>query len=525
MAEYLSKTQFEEVIITDDTKYSPDTFEKSRDILKKLCRDGKVDNSFEDQSWYCYNGVEHFSINFDLNERLYSAHIGKEFSISRKSMINMLKCFAIFLFGDLVFSTIAAVKIRGIKNFLESYGEKGVLYNSDQIYAIEQFLAFINTPGDQTERIVATLPRDKKKSPASRKLAPMVNYVVIDEEVSRMFENGEIDDSLFARYFPVYFWVKVTFVIPLRPTEMVLTPFDCLKKDDRGVYLTLRRTQLKKGRKTVFYDVEKDYKMFKYPVPDNKTVKNIEKYISLTGAHKRKYLFDYDETIVSNNKMSKDSFHKLLDDFVEDRLNGNPDYMASLHASGILMFGDMNPGDSRHLALINLILSGTLPQICKALANHENIHTTEGYYGNISSYLESSAFQRMMKKLGSYRLNYEENHNRALVKKGYRQSFCISPRHSVDPSDVSDCREQNHREECMGCKYYVVSETELKAYLEKEKSDLEKRFRSFLFAVLDDKRRNDIDKDKLFNDLQTSIARFGIGCDIKSERRLENGEE
>jgi hypothetical protein len=54
-------------------------------------------------------------------------------------------------------------------------------------------------------------------------------------------------------------------------------------------------------------------------------------------------------------------------------------------------------GDTRHLAMISLILSGGSPVICKELAGHEDVNISSHYYSNISKFVECATYE-MYKK-------------------------------------------------------------------------------------------------------------------------------
>jgi hypothetical protein len=50
-------------------------------------------------------------------------------------------------------------------------------------------------------------------------------------------------------------------------------------------------------------------------------------------------------------------------------------------------------GDTRHLAMIGLILSGGSPLICKELAGHDDINISSNYYSNISNFIECATYE------------------------------------------------------------------------------------------------------------------------------------
>ena len=53
----------------------------------------------------------------------------------------------------------------------------------------------------------------------------------------------------------------------------------------------------------------------------------------------------------------------------------------------------INLGDTRHLAMINLMLSGGSPVICRELAGHEDIDISSNYYSNLSTIVESAVYE------------------------------------------------------------------------------------------------------------------------------------
>jgi hypothetical protein len=51
-------------------------------------------------------------------------------------------------------------------------------------------------------------------------------------------------------------------------------------------------------------------------------------------------------------------------------------------------------GDTRHLAMTNLIISGGSPVICRELAGHSSIDVSAHYYANISNLVECATLER-----------------------------------------------------------------------------------------------------------------------------------
>lgn len=117
-----------------------------------------------------------------------------------------------------------------------------------------------------------------------------MNYLVIENEINTLFQS-DLDEAYFRKWFPIYFWVNITFILPLRATEMLVTPKDCISHTGDGkTFLTVRRTKLKKRKRTVYYDIASDYREFTYEIPDNVVAATIEKYIAVTSGQDRRFL-------------------------------------------------------------------------------------------------------------------------------------------------------------------------------------------------------------------------------------------
>ena len=82
-------------------------------------------------------------------------------------------------------------------------------------------------------------------------------------------------------YFPLYFWWNLTAILPLRPTEFLLTPRNCIERKSGENILTIRRTTLKGGKNITRYRINSDYKLMKYGVTD-KLAAEVEWYVLKT---------------------------------------------------------------------------------------------------------------------------------------------------------------------------------------------------------------------------------------------------
>ena len=225
MSNILRKIETDEVVIYKNHTYSTSTLEKCRRLHEELVREGKITGAFDSDLWMGYSGVRYSGMNFAIDPDAYHKHCGREFGISISTMKNMLRCYAIYCNGVYIYQTISRDRLNVIKSFLEGFPGKGFRLKASGIAAIEDFLAFINTPDKQSQDIFSRIATEKETSVRQRTLAPVMNYLVIENEINTLFQS-DLDEAYFRKWFPIYFWVNITFILPLRATEMLVTPKD-----------------------------------------------------------------------------------------------------------------------------------------------------------------------------------------------------------------------------------------------------------------------------------------------------------
>lgn len=526
MDNLLRKIESDEVIVYIDQVYSVDVLQKCRDLHTKLVSEGKLEGDFDADKWIGYSGVKKFGIEFLLNNALYNKHIGNEFGITVDTMKNMLRCYAIYCNGIYVYQTIGREKIGVVREFLHKYKDKDFKLNITGITTVEDFLGFIGTPDKQIEQITSNIRLLKGNEKSQRQLSPIINYLVLENEVNRIYREG-CDEENFKKWFPIYFWVNITFILPLRATEMLVTPFDCTYTENGKTYLRIRRTRLKKGHRTVYYDVNKDYKDFTYEVPDTVVIENIKKYMDLTASQDRRFLFEYNELMI-NGMLSLQAFNRLVAAFVEENIIGNSRYDFAKYATGITEFEPVTAGDSRPIAMANLYFQKSGEDICRQLADHININTSSGYYTNISETIWASSIVQLQKKL-DYEWRYsKEQYEQSDQMVAYTgKSVCASHKRMIDETNLDDCVEQGHLADCMGCKFYRPAKSELESFVmsqQKKADESAKRVIEFMNNTMSIKNK-DLTLEEVFLSVQMDATRYRMGCNIKAEEKLEEWQK
>lgn len=518
----LNRIESEEIVIYTESTYSIEILNKCRDIFGNLVTEGKITGNFDDNEWIGYSGVKKYVINFEINDVLFYQHIGKEFGITVETMKLMVRCYAISCIGTFIFRTVAE-KVNVVKTFLENFKNSSFILPYEDIWAVEDFLGFINTPERQIQSILSQIKKQGKRKKSQRTLKPIINYLAIENEINYMYSK-EIDEESFKKWFPIFFWVNITFILPLRATEMLVTPRNCILREKGKVYIRVRRTKLKKGNRAVYYDVEKDYKIYTYEIPDNAVVKAIEEYFNLTSMQDRRFIFEYNK-FMTNEILSLQAFNNLVEEFVTEKIIGNSRYDYVKYALGIEEFEAVTAGDSRPIAMANLYFQNTSADICRQLADHVNIDTSAGYYTNVSEIIFNSSIMQYQKKINAGITHREDEYAKALGNAlDTGKAVCLSQKRIVDKENLDDCINEGHLQECLGCKYYIPTQKELDAFLDENKRKADDRAIEVIKYLNDTSKLKDngVNLEELLLEVYTYASTYRMGCDCKAK---EVGEE
>ena len=507
------RVETEGVVFLSDQQYSPTHRKQFVDAFQAMITEGKLSGEFNDMKWMGFSGIKHFRIDFEMDPSAYKSHVGKEFHIPYNTMQDMLRCYAIFICGTYIFPTINS-KINGIKEFLTRYGDHRFSLTDALAQEVQEFLCFIGTPENVIDDMMQRVRKAKASNSNSRELSHMINYIAIAHEVKSLYQSP-LADELFIKWFPILFWTQITFVIPLRATEMLVTPFECISRRDGKVYLSLRRTKLKKGKRRVYYCVEDDYKDFTYEIPDNWMVEQIEKYQALTANHERRYLFDHTKYMV-NSMVSLQSFNILLAGFVDEYLIGNSKYDYARYAADITEFEHVTAGDSRPIAMAALYYQGINADVIRQLADHTQMSTSYGYFTNISNTIKCTSIIRVQERIERERKQCKTYELApSYLRQDSNGSYCTSPRQPLITGDITDCEAEKHLQECIGCRYYYPSKDEIDAAMEKRKQELDDAAKRLLECAIElrDSTKDISNFEKVFLDAHSGAVRFRSSSD------------
>lgn len=479
------KNMDDDIIIIFDGLYKDfETKLRCRNYFDKLQDEHKIIGDWDSPVWRLSDGVNFYNASFEFDRDKYMKHGYKFIQMQPKELKNALRVHSVWCMGEFIFKNISS-RIKYVIEMLERVGESNFKMNGPAKVAIEDFLHFIGVSQMVTESVTDRIEFSQRGERGKRTLKPMLVYLLTAEKSKELMQTGSIEEKL--KYFPVYLVSNLGPRLPLRSTEWTMIPFDCLKKTEEGYVLTIRRTDLKKGKRQVEYDVEKDYPKFHYNVPATEEMQMIEWYRNETKEHERKYLFDYSETMLRDSMRGRFctlSLNMLISEFFEEYMQETPSLRWAMSVCNVEKLEPFTAGDMRPLALINIYFSGASLDACMELADHENLETTYHYIGNIKEILETSAVMKIKRKLNGEETEVSNLRKEANIATLELELGCNSKVRRFDPMDLSECPARCVNEKsCVGCPHYNPTEEEVLEFAnekERELDDAIKDFRDYI---------------------------------------------
>jgi len=476
------------------TGINEETLRQAKDVFENYRARGVILNeSFADDEWLLTNQLQRLTLRFGANEISFKKTAGKWMGCSYRSFVDGMKAYTVFHMGSLALPGLREL-VRGLTQLAEKSEPPAGRHSVELLKLL---------PGggeakdrvieDMEERILFGYKGHTRKR--QRVLADFSAYFRFNDALEDFWSGANDSEKSF--YFPLYFWWNLTAILPLRPTEFLLTPRECVERKNGENILTVRRTAIKGGGRKIWYSVDGDYNLMKYAIPD-KMATEIERYQKVTArmplssvaalfAQEPHYLYLGRAVPSFSIYYTYSNLSYCLKMFQESVMNIESDSDERI-----------NLGDTRHLAMISLIASGGSPVICKELVGHEDINISARYYANISRFVECATYEMYRKQKGS---SVDLLAHRPSVASGKTVEVSGGRCDSADymGGGISDCiRHMGQNGElgcCASCQHFIDG----------------KSGRHLLFSDAGE-RRKQVDDDSRYLMRVLEMARKGRGC-------------
>lgn len=442
------------------------------------------DCTFHDNVWHTTDEYSNVGIHFNFNQVSYKRFYEDVFGLEFQDFISYVKVFVTMTLGKNVLKTLQTA-VNDLKRIIRTdindiYGTTAELSITVPSLCIDFFSILPECQDiDAMEHLMDALEsyisvNYRKNAKKQRSLAQFDSYFLFND-IMNDYWNSELDREERLFFYPLYLWWQITAIIPLRPREFILTERNCLEEREDGTYLKLRRDNLKGSGKQVSYKISDDYFNVTYKIP-NKLAKEIKQYLEFTKNYadtEIKTLFVADPhykkwgqkkhsnsrylTYINMNTIMRYFFH----DVIEEKYGLTVVYERE---AGHLSEGEINYlhlGDTRHLALINIMAEGGTPVTAMLLAGHDDINISAHYYSNITNLIECRTY-RQYRLVTKGNVSYQISHfNKLPIRSEQYANLtnggkCYSENYLV--GDISDCLGAVGKDGeigyCLECKYY-----------------------------------------------------------------------
>jgi len=372
-------------------------------IFNDYCEKGVILNKcFSDSEWTLTDQTMKITLRFGFSETGFCRNTEQWIGCSYRCFCDCVKAYVIFTMGSIGLSTIREI-VRYFAKLVEKTAEQFLKSNSDYIRHMIELMGLLSGGCDTRDIMLEAMEekinceRHRRSKRNQRILADFSAYFAFNDALEGFWKTTDKNEKLF--FFPLRFWWSLTAILPLRPTEFLLTPRDCLTHENGEYLLTLRRTVQKGGGKKIAYRIDHDYKLTKYSIPD-KMAREIIEYKKTSESMTRPVLgtlfapdahyAQFGRTAAYSSVYYTYTNLKTCLRRFQNEIMGLPEDSENR----------LRLGDTRHLAMISLIVSGGSPVICKELAGHEDINISAHYYSNISRFIECATYEMYRRSKG-----------------------------------------------------------------------------------------------------------------------------
>ncbi|MBV6734528.1 site-specific integrase [Priestia megaterium] len=407
----MNELREEEFLSISEEKFSRE--ESFRNVLRIL--EGFEEQfiaHFDDNIWIFVGWAKHRKI-FDFNKLKQYTEL--EHTLG-ESLIVTVKCWVGEMLQDFSLSTVkfnysllleGLEKTQGFKkdnvdSFI-NYLTKDLRDNTTKASLIRSLLNFFDYSDiEYGEYYIKPLITYRSKLPYIKKsisLPPSKDVLTLSWCIESYFaellkqESSEKNLAMRILYYPILIWWKLTNVIPLRAGEFCCISRNSLFKNNKGKpYIKLPRQKLPHNSTAVVDKIEISDDLYTL----------IFNYISMTeGFGETQVLFSYRAIIWADsqnrinrkydiNTFTKQTLAVLIKRFYKD-------IVKKKYGLNIEKENQVKPNQTRHFAIISLVMQGISPVEIARLANHKTVSMQYHYAHHIEHWIDCEVFNLMNK--------------------------------------------------------------------------------------------------------------------------------
>ena len=435
--------------------------------------------SLDSNKWQLTDEYENCTFNFNISKDDFIEY-ETNLDLSLDDFVFRLKAYILTQLGDINLNTLRQFLCDLKKVIAFSYDDLSYELEDANIHSLQRIFDFFNLikTSERCEdyRYILESIRNNiiiVNSDRKRLLASFNSYFLFEDLIQKFWkESQDEDERLF--FFPIWYWWRLSTILPTRPREIVLTPRNCLRKQNKEWYLTVRKDNKKGNNKKKTYKIDTDYSLFSFVITED-FASDIKWYLDKTSQYERNELNTlfitethykrwerskpYNSryfTYINLNTCLRYFFefivqdyygYELIDDISRKHLSPNQIHKFCL-------------GDTRHLSLIGVIFSGAPASVAKVLAGHDSIDIGSHYYTNIASFVETQTYRNYKRLTTKERFSlseYRQPIGKNFVKVSGGNCYSINYSNGIFSDCLNSIGSNGEIGNCPNCPYFRTS--------------------------------------------------------------------
>lgn len=532
--------------ITDEEK------ELAMDKFLKYKENGALKGEFEDDIWEITNETVVRYLNFSINQIEAKKYV---VDMPVKELKEYFKYYICFCLGTHSLNVLIQI-ISNIKNAMEETNYFTKHPKTIKVLQKQGVGEFIELVPYASKELIMESTYKEYDTDRRRQMAEYESYFLFEEIINKFWKVATEKEKDF--YYPIYLWWKIGMIIPIRVTEFTVIPKECIKEINGKKYLVIRRTLMKGSKEPVQrYKVENDYKLYEYVISEE-MAEIIEDYME----RKKNYKESKGDALIScemfkeltpkrekksrikreYSYLSVNHFQWLLDRFYVEIINKKYGYsiISKSEAQMVDETGEQKSlgsneiikislGDTRHIAIQNMLLNGYNILTARELTGHDTVNMIFHYAGNVLNLVKCRAYdlykQSKQEEVILEEINFNQAH-RILAPRLTSKSMEVDLGQCYSPKMVYEHRAQDCFAvggDCRLCRYLKASGNMDKFRKTQEEELKEKIIRINMWLTSNMQQKDEKELQIYAEQLKTAAANLELGYLMDYERGEENG--
>lgn len=368
------------------------------EMFHELKRTGTlINDSYDDDLWICFEDKD--SPTRRLSFSFLKAHPQMEKTVKNYLLVKLYiqKCRLLTV----------TKRLLHIKHFMEDtnfmdpdnvkdYQMRIGTWNGNkkrEAIAIKEFLQFSNL--DYAGPYYELVKDIKKVENNYRELPDFQGVLIFDYIINDYWEKIKDSEDRY-RLFPVILWWKLTTVIPTRPVEFFNLKRDCIYERSGRYFFKIERLKTELGKKLAVSDIVTDFEINEelyFLICDYVDYCNeIDDCIYLISPPTCDVIYR-NKVLNTRQKFITEKMNIYYHAFQKEIVEGQ--YHYKMVRSRITKEGELPYiyyGDTRHLAIMNMMLQGINPIYIAQLAGHHTLEAQVGYYSHLETFTTAKSY-------------------------------------------------------------------------------------------------------------------------------------